>query len=355
MNTTLLSDFTPGFTCPLPVPENQHITLAHGSGGKLTHRLIDRIFLPLFRNEYLEFLHDGAALTIGNSRIAMATDSYVIRPIFFPGGDIGSLAVNGTVNDLAMCGAKPLYLSVAFIIEEGLPIEVLQAVAQSMQRAAELADVVIVTGDTKVVDKGKGDKIFLNTTGLGIIDPGIDINPGRAQIGDRIIINGGIGQHGVAVLSKREGLEFQTTIESDCAPLSDLVGRMLRTGQDIHVLRDPTRGGIACALNEIAIASKTGIRIVEENIPISEEVQGACEILGLDPLYIANEGKVLAWVPEKSVEEILRVMREHPLGKESVVIGEVIAEQPGTVTLRSRIGGLRVVDVPTGEQLPRIC
>lgn len=344
-----------GFTCPIPMANYPHVTLAHGSGGKLTHQLIQNMFLPLFRNEMLEPLHDGAIFHVGGERLAFSTDSYVIDPIFFPGGDIGKLAVNGTVNDLAMCGARPLYLSAAFIIEEGLPMEDLWNISRSMQQAAHEAKVTLVTGDTKVVDRGKGDKIFINTSGVGVVENETDISPTRAKPGDQIIVNGEIGTHGIAVMSVREGLEFSSPIQSDTAPLNTLVAEMLRASKEIHVLRDPTRGGVASALNEIAGSSHVGIRIVEKDIPVSDAVEGACEILGLDPLYVANEGKLLAFVSPLHVERVLAAMREHPLGRGSRIIGEVVADHPGTVVLRTPIGGTRIVDMLTGEQLPRIC
>jgi hydrogenase expression/formation protein HypE len=279
----------------------------------------------------------------------------VINPIFFPGGDIGELAINGTVNDLAMCGARPLYLSTAFIIEEGFEMEDLWRVVVSMQEAARRTGVVLVTGDTKVVDKGKGDKIFINTSGVGVIDAGVEIDPKRATVRDRIIINGPIAVHGIAVMSVREGLEFETQIESDTAPLNKLVTDMLESSKKIHVLRDPTRGGVASALNEIAVSAGVGISISEDKVPINEDVKGACEILGLDPLYVANEGKLIALVPADVVECVMTTMQAHPLGKDAVVIGEIVADHPGTVIMKSSIGGHRVVDMLSGEQLPRIC
>ena len=285
-----------GFACPIPKSDYTNILLAHGSGGKLTHQLIEKMFVPQFQNELLEPLHDGAVFTAGNKRFAFSTDSFVVSPIFFPGGDIGELAINGTVNDIAMCGAKPLYLSSAFIIEEGLPIDDLWRVVLSMQEAAKRAGVLLVTGDTKVVDRGKGDKIFINTSGIGIIEDGVDISPKRIKVGDKIIVNGEIAVHGIAIMSVREGLEFETQIKSDTAPLNGLVEEMLKTSKNIHVLRDPTRGGVATTLNELAEQSNLGILVNEESIPVSDDVKGACEILGLDPLYIANEGKLLAFV-----------------------------------------------------------
>ncbi len=348
-------DLRSGFACPIPKSDYTNILLAHGSGGKLTHQLIEKMFVPQFQNELLEPLHDGAVFTAGNKRFAFSTDSFVVSPIFFPGGDIGELAINGTVNDIAMCGAKPLYLSSAFIIEEGLPIDDLWRVVLSMQEAAKRAGVLLVTGDTKVVDRGKGDKIFINTSGIGIIEDGVDISPKRIKVGDKIIVNGEIAVHGIAIMSVREGLEFETQIKSDTAPLNGLVEEMLKTSKNIHVLRDPTRGGVATTLNELAEQSNLGILVNEESIPVSDDVKGACEILGLDPLYIANEGKLLAFVSPEDADKVLDTMRRHPLGKGSVIIGEVVDRYPGTVVMKSKIGGTRVVDMLTGEQLPRIC
>jgi hydrogenase expression/formation protein HypE len=344
------------FQCPIPISEYPTILLAHGGGGKLTQMLIERVFLPAFANPALETLHDGAILEVGETRLAFTTDSFVVSPIFFPGGDIGCLAVHGTVNDLAMCGARPLALSAGFILEEGFPMEDLCRIVESMREAAQRVGVPIVTGDTKVVDKGKGDGIFINTTGIGIIPAGIQISPKRARPGDLILINGAIAVHGIAIMSVREGLEFETTLASDTAPLHDLVARILEAGGDkVHVLRDPTRGGVASALNEIASKAKVGIVLDEASIPIWEEVKGACEILGLDPLYVANEGKCLAIVAREKAEEVLEAMKSHPLGKEAAIIGEVVEEHPGQVILRSRIGGRRIVEMLSGEQLPRIC
>ena len=344
-----------GLSCPLPIAEYRKVLLAHGGGGKLTQQMIHKMFLPQFKNELLGPLHDGAVFGIQGTRLAFSTDSYVVNPIFFPGGDIGKLAVHGTVNDLAMCGARPLYLSVAFIIEEGLPMEDLWRIVLSMQEAAQVAGVELITGDTKVVDRGKGDKIFVNTSGVGIVEKGIDISPQRARAGDSVILSGSIALHGIAVMSIREGLEFEADIESDTAPLNGLVEAMLGVSTDIHVLRDPTRGGVASALNEIATSSNVGIVIEDEKIPVKEPVRGACEILGLDPLYVANEGKLIAFVPSTSAGKVLAAMRAHPLGAEAMIIGEVVGDHPGTVLMRTRIGGMRVVDMLSGEQLPRIC
>jgi len=345
-----------GLQCPIPISEYPHITLAHGGGGRLTQMLIEKMFVPSFANPALETLHDGAILDVPSAHLAFSTDSFVVHPIFFPGGDIGSLAVHGTVNDLAMCGARPLALSSALILEEGLPMQDLWRVIQSMQNAARAVGVPIVTGDTKVVDRGKGDGVFINTTGIGVISPNIRVAPTRAQPGDVVLINGAIAVHGIAIMSVREGLEFETALQSDSAPLHDIVARVLDVaGERVHVLRDPTRGGLASTLNEIAASAKVGIRLNEVQIPLDDAVRGACEILGLDPLYVANEGKFLAIVARESAEQVLAAMRAHPLGKDAAIIGEVVAEHPGKVYLRSRIGGMRVVDMLSGEQLPRIC
>jgi hydrogenase expression/formation protein HypE len=343
------------YSCPLPITDYKKVLLAHGGGGKLSQQLVQKMFLSQFDNEYLAPLHDGATFTIKGARLAFSTDSYVVNPIFFPGGTIGELAVNGTVNDLAMCGARPLYLSSAFIIEEGLAMDDLWRVVLSMQEAARKAGVALVTGDTKVVDRGKGDKIFITTSGVGVIDDGVDISPMRATPGDRIILSGDIARHGIAIMSVRQGLEFDAPVVSDTAALNQLVMTMLKASANVHVLRDPTRGGVASTLNEIAASSKIGIRIVEESIPITEAVRGACEILGLDPLYVANEGKLIAFVPPGDVDAVLAAMHELPEGKDAVVIGEVVADHPGLVMMKSRIGGNRVVDMMSGEQLPRIC
>lgn len=343
------------FTCPLPITDYKQVMLAHGGGGKLSQQLIQKMFLTQFKNEFLEPLHDGAIFSVNGVRLAFSTDSYVVNPIFFPGGDIGKLAVCGTVNDLAMCGAKPLYLSSAFIIEEGLPMDDLWRIVLSMQEAASDAGVLLITGDTKVVDHGKGDKIFINTSGIGTIEPGIDINPKRAAVGDKIILSGSIAEHGIAIMSVREGLEFDSPIKSDCAALNGLVKTMFAASKNIHVLRDPTRGGIASALNEIAQHAKVGISIDESTIPVSEEVKGACEILGLDPLYVANEGKLIAFVPAHEANKVLTKMKTHPLGKNAVIIGEVAADYSGQVVMQSSIKGTRIVDMISGEQLPRIC
>jgi len=341
--------------CPAPILDHKSVVLGHGSGGKLTHQLLQQMILPAFRNPALEAQHDGAVLLINGSRIAFSTDSYVVNPIFFPGGTIGDLAVNGTVNDLSMCGARPQYLSASFIIEEGLTMEDLWRVVCAMKTAADAAGVLLVTGDTKVVDRGKGDKIFVNTSGVGVIPEGVNIDPALARPGDVIIVNGPIASHGMAIMSVREGLEFETPIQSDTAALNGLVETILDASHDVHVLRDPTRGGVAGALNEIAEKSRVGILIRESSIPVRSEVQGACEILGLDPLYVANEGKLLAFAPRDQADRILAAMRHHVQGSEATIIGQVVADHPGIVVMTTRIGGNRVVDMLSGEQLPRIC
>jgi hydrogenase expression/formation protein HypE len=341
--------------CPAPILDHKTIIVGHGSGGRLTHQLVQKMIVPAFQNPALKVQHDGAMVSMGGARIAFSTDSYVVSPIFFPGGNIGDLAVNGTVNDLAMCGAKPRYLSASFIIEEGLPMDDLWKIVCSMRDAADAAGVSLVTGDTKVIDRGKGDKIFINTSGIGLIPDGVNIDPALARPGDSIIVSAPIATHGMAIMSVREGLEFDTPIESDTAPLNSLVEEILRASKSVHVLRDPTRGGVASALNEIAEQSRCGIVLHEASIPISNEVQGACEILGLDPLYVANEGNLLAFVPKADLDQVLEAMRRHLLGRQSAVIGQVVAEHPGLVVLTTRIGASRVVDMLSGEQLPRIC
>lgn len=342
-------------SCPIPITNYKEIVLAHGSGGKLSHQLIEKMVLPQFQNELLAPLHDGAIFSIGDERLAFSTDSYVVSPIFFPGGDIGKLAVHGTVNDLAMCGARPRYISCGFILEEGLPMEDFWRVVQSMREAADGAGVKLVTGDTKVVDRGKADKIFINTSGIGQVVEGVNIHPGRATAGDKVLVSGAIATHGIAIMSVREGLEFETEIASDTAALNGLVEAILLAARDVHVLRDPTRGGVTSALTEIAQTAKVGIVLEEAHIPIDEEVKGACEILGLDPLYVANEGKLLAVVAPEDAEPVLAAMRAHPLGRGTAIIGEVVSDHPKFVTMHTRVGGTRVVDMLSGEQLPRIC
>jgi len=342
-------------SCPLPVSDYKEIVLAHGSGGRLSHQLVQKVVLPQFRNDLLEPLHDGAVFSLGEARVAFSTDSFVVSPIFFPGGDIGKLAVHGTVNDLAMCGARPLYLSAGFILEEGVPMHDFERIVASMRDAAAEAGVSLVTGDTKVVDRSKADKIFINTSGIGIIPNGINIHPGRAAVGDKIIVSGQMAVHGMAIMSVREGLEFETQIASDTAPLNHLVEAILAAAPGVHVFRDPTRGGIASSLNEIAQTAQIGIALDEASIPIGEEVKGACEILGLDPLYVASEGKLLAFVSASEAGQVLAAMRNHPSGRDASLIGEVVSDHPGLVVMRTRIGGSRIVDMLSGEQLPRIC
>ena len=352
-------------SCPLPIFQHKNIVLGHGSGGKLTAELIDKVFLPAFANPILDKLDDQAVFQVGESRLAFTTDGFVVTPIFFPGGDIGTLAVNGTVNDLAMSGARPLYLSAAFILEEGLAAEDLRRVVESMGKAAREAGVQLVTGDTKVVNRGKGDQVFITTTGIGIIERTVNISASRARPGDKILLSGYIGDHGMAIMSQRENLEFEGAIESDCAPLHSLVAAMLDAcgslgetpleEHPLHCLRDPTRGGVATTLNEMASQSKVGMFLRESSIPVRESVRGACEILGLDPLYVANEGKLLAIVAPEAAEPVLQAMRSHSLGRQATLLGEVVSEHPGMVRMETGVGGTRILDVMFGEQLPRIC
>jgi hydrogenase expression/formation protein HypE len=330
------------------------ILLSHGSGGKRSHDLINKMFKSAFDNPLLARMDDSAVFDI-NGRVAFTTDSYVVTPIFFPGGDIGKLAVCGTVNDLAMLGAKPLYLSIAFVIEEGLPEEDLQKVVESVRKAALEAEVQIVTGDTKVVGRGMADQLFLNTAGLGMIPEGVDISGSNAKAGDNVILSGTIGDHAIAVLSQRQGLSFSTDLKSDCAPLNHLVSQMLKASTNIHSLRDPTRGGLATTLNEIAAQSRIGIRIQEKEIPVRDEVRAACEMLGFDPLYLANEGKLIAMVAPEDAQKVLSAMRSHDLGKNAAIIGEVTDQKPGRVTMTTTIGSHRIVDMLVGDMLPRIC
>jgi hydrogenase expression/formation protein HypE len=340
-------------SCPIPISQYPQILLAHGGGGKLMHQLIEKIFGAAFANEYLNERHDGAALTLNGAKLAFTTDSYVVRPLFFPGGDIGKLAVYGTVNDLAMCGARPLFLSAGFILEEGLPMETLWKIVQSMREAAHKAHVQIVTGDTKVVDKGKGDGVFINTAGIGIIEHSLAISPKNVRPGDLILLNGDVGRHGIAIMAVREGLSFESAIESDCAPLAEVVLKLIEAGIELHCLRDLTRGGLASALNEIAQTAQVHITIDESAVPVREDVQGACEILGLDPLYVANEGRCVVFVAPNDAERALEILRT--FAPEATLIGRVFAEPRGLVTLTSRIGAQRILDMLSGEQLPRIC
>lgn len=341
--------------CPAPISNHDHILLAHGGGGLLTHQLISRIFYPAFANPLLGQDHDGCVFQVTAGRMACSTDSFVVNPIFFPGGNIGDLAVNGTVNDLACCGATPLYLTAGFILEEGLPLKELEAIVQSMKQAADKAGVQIIAGDTKVVERGKCDKIFINTSGIGCVPEGINIAPGRATEGDVVICSGPIGSHGIAILSARESLGFETALKSDTASLNKMISKMLLNVKDIHVLRDPTRGGVSGTLNEIASAAQVEIELNETALPIPEAVLSASEMLGFDPLYVANEGIVLVIVPEKYTTDILSVMHSFPEGKNATIIGKVCSTGKAIVKMRTSVGSTRIVDMLSGEQLPRIC
>lgn len=343
-----MTEFT--LACPVPLTDYPQVLLGHGSGGRLMHNLLDKMIVPTFSNQALEARGDGATLWLGGTRLAFTTDSYVVQPLFFPGGDIGTLAVNGTVNDLAMCGARPLYLSAGFILEEGLPMETLWQVVQSMQAAAQAAGVCIVTGDTKVVDRGKGDGIFINTAGVGVLQHDVVLGPTSVCTGDVILLNGDIGRHGMAIMAAREGLQFESAIESDCAPLAGPVMALLDAGVRVRCLRDLTRGGLATSLVEIATTAHLHIHIRENDIPVREDVRGACEILGLDPMYVANEGRFVAFVAPEDMAHALDL-----LGDGTVAIGVVRDDRPGLVTLESAIGASRIVDMLSGEQLPRIC
>ena len=331
------------------------ILLDHGSGGRISHRLTTDMLLPVFDNPILAQLNDGAIIDLEGIRLAFSTDSYTVDPIFFPGGNIGDLAINGTVNDVAMCGGDPVYLSVGLIIEEGFSITDLEKIVSEMGKAAKTAGVTVVTGDTKVVPKGAVDKIFINTSGIGLIPPNVNIASHHAKPGDQIILSGTIADHGITILTRREGLSFKTSLTSDTAPLNHMVKQMLTAGPGIRVLRDPTRGGVGTALNEIAEKSKIGIKIYEQNIPLKKEVAAACELLGFDPLYLANEGKLLAFVSAGDADAVLAAIKTNPYGKDAAVIGEVVEDHIGKVILETRIGGMRIVDMLAGEQLPRIC
>jgi hydrogenase expression/formation protein HypE len=341
--------------CPMPLPAKDTILLGHGSGGKLSAELVREVFLPALHNPILDRLDDQGIFAIGNQRLAMTTDSFVVKPLFFPGGDIGSLAVHGTVNDLAMGGAKPLCLSVAFIIEEGFAVEELRRIVKSLHRAAADAGVPVITGDTKVVERGKGDGVFINTTGIGIVPQGLELSANRARPGDRVLLSGPIGEHGIAILAQREGLEFETTIQSDSAALYTLVAEMLAASDGIRCMRDPTRGGVSSTLNEIAEQSKVGIELEERMIPVREEVRGACELLGLDPMYVANEGKLIAIVAPDAADDVLKAMRRNPLGCGAQSIGTVTEDSQYRVTMLTSLGTTRIVDMLAGDQLPRIC
>ncbi|MAG21663.1 MAG: hydrogenase expression/formation protein HypE [Candidatus Marinimicrobia bacterium] len=342
-------------SCPLPIMDHDTVQLAHGAGGKLSSQLIEMLFLSRFSNKTLDALEDQAVLEFPGKRLSFSTDTFVVDPIFFPGGTIGELAINGTVNDVAMCGAEPLYLSVGFILEEGLPMELLHRILVSMEAAAKKANITIVTGDTKVVNKGSADKIFINTTGIGVLNHDLNLSAGNLLEGDKIILSGTLADHGMAVMTSREGLSFQTQVKSDTAALNGLVKSMLKTSDEIHAMRDPTRGGAATTLNEFAGQSSLGIEIYGEKIPVRPEVQGACEVLGIDPLYVANEGKLIAVVAPQAAKSVLATMQKHEFGKDAVIIGEVVSGHPGIVTMKTGLGAQRIVDMPVGEQLPRIC
>jgi hydrogenase expression/formation protein HypE len=346
-------------TCPVPRPGTSRVLLAHGGGGRLTQRLVEEVFLPALGNPFLLARHDGAVMDlpagVGSPRLAFTTDSYVVQPLFFPGGDIGSLAVCGTVNDLAMCGARPLWLSAGFILEEGFPMDDLRRVAASMRIAADAAGVLLVTGDTKVVDKGKGDGVFVNTAGIGLVEAQAPIGPASVQPGDRILLSGDVGRHGMAILAAREGLGFESSIESDCAPLAEPVLNLIRAGLRVHCLRDLTRGGLGAALVEIAEASGHRILVQEGDVPVRGDVAAACEILGLDPWYVANEGRFVAFVAETDADEALSVLRRHAVSAAACSIGAVGHQADHLVTMTTRLGSFRIVDLPSGEQLPRIC
>jgi hydrogenase expression/formation protein HypE len=345
-----------GLQCPIPISDYPHVTLGHGGGGRLSQMLIERMFLPAFRNPALEQLHDGAVLDVQGVRLALSTDTFVVSPLFFPGGDIGSLAVHGTVNDLAMCGAQPIALTAGFVLEEGLPMDELWRITQSMQAAARAAGVPVVTGDTKVVDRGKADGMFVNTTGVGVLHDGFRPRPDAARPGDVVIVSGPVGRHGMAVMAVREGFAFESDIVSDTANLAPMVASLREgVGAQVHALRDATRGGVASALNEIAAASRVGVELDDGAVPVPPAVQAACEILGLDPLYVANEGVLVAFVAPDAASRALALMRGHGVGTGAAVVGRVVVEHPGMVVLRTGLGGTRVVDLLPGDQLPRIC
>jgi hydrogenase expression/formation protein HypE len=342
-------------SCPIPTSQYPHVLMAHGGGGKLMHQLLENVFGKAFSNPILNSRHDSAQFTVPPGKLAMTTDTYVVRPIFFPGGDIGSIAIHGTVNDLAMSGARPLYLSCGFIIEEGLPMETLWRVVCSMRESAQKCGVQIVTGDTKVVDKGKGDGLFINTTGIGVIEHGLEILPQHVQPGDAVIVSGDLGRHGMAIMAVREGLQFECTIESDSAAVHEPVLQLLKNGIEIHCLRDLTRGGLASALNEIAEVAGVKIAIEEKSVPVREDVHAACEMLGLDPLHVANEGRFVAFVAAKDLERALNLLRGYEVSAGASLVGTVSGKSAPLVTLKSAIGASRILDMPSGEQLPRIC
>lgn len=339
-------------SCPVPIASYPNVLMAHGGGGKLMHQLIEKMFVSVFGNSFLEQRTDSVLLNLENNKIAFTTDSYVVKPLFFPGGDIGSLAVNGTVNDLSMSGARPLYISLGMIIEEGLPMETLWRIVNSLKKNCDIAGVQIVTGDTKVVDKGKGDGIFINTSGIGIIEHDLKIAPSEICEGDLIFINGDIGRHGIAIMAERENLEFETTIESDCAPLNHIVSELLNNNIEIHCMRDLTRGGLVSALVELSISSGHEFIINEKDVPVREDVNAACELMGFDPMFVANEGRFISFIPEKFSEAVLNILSKHGEGK---IIGRVGKKNNDGVTLISRLGTKRILDMISGEQLPRIC
>jgi hydrogenase expression/formation protein HypE len=343
------------FSCPLPLPAGERILLGHGSGGRLSADLLKDVFLPALGNPILNRLDDQAIVSLDGARLAITTDSFVVKPLFFRGGDIGSLAVHGTINDLAMGGAEPLWLSAAFILEEGLPIEALRRVVASMHKAAADAGVQIVTGDTKVVERGSADGMFVNTTGIGRVRENVALSASLARPGDILLLSGYLGDHGVAILAEREGLQFETHVTSDSAALHTLVAHLLDATQEIRCLRDPTRGGLSSTLNEIAASSQVGMELDETAVPVREEVRGACEMLGLDPLYVANEGKLMAVVAPAAAQSALRALQSHPLGKDAAIIGRVTSEHPRMVVARTSFGTTRIVDMLAGDQLPRIC
>lgn len=342
-------------TCPIPISQYPHVLMAHGGGGKLMHRLLEGIFGRAFSNPILDTRHDSAQFTVPPGRLAMTTDSYVVRPICFHGGDIGSMAIHGTVNDLAMSGARPLYLSCGFIIEEGLPMETLWRVVCSMGDAAKKCGVQIITGDTKVVDKGKGDGLFINTTGIGVIEHGQKISPQNVQPGDAVIVSGDLGRHGMSIMAMREGLQFESAIESDSASVHEPVLELLKNGIEIHCLRDLTRGGLASALNEIAETAGVKISVEQKSIPVREDVHAACEMLGLDPLHVANEGRFVAFIPTKDSGRALEILHCHEVSVDATLIGKVMEKAAPLVTVKSALGVSRILDMPSGEQLPRIC
>lgn len=343
------------WACPLPLRDYPRIVLGHGGGGALTQDLVEHLFLPAFSNPSLDALADASVLDLPAGRVAMTTDAFVVRPLFFPGGCIGDLAVNGTVNDLAMAGAQPLHLTAGFILEEGLSMSLLGTVVARMAEAARRAGVEIVAGDTKVVERGRGDGLYVTTAGVGLVGQRVRLGPHLAEPGDRVVVSGSIGDHGIAVMSQREGLEFDTVVESDCAPLHDLVRVMLEVPEAVHALRDPTRGGLAATLNEIARQSRVGMLLDERQVVVDPQVRSACELLGLDPYHVANEGKLVAIVAREHAETILARMHAHPLGRRATIAGEVTAERPGMVAVRTTLGTTRVVPLPLGELLPRIC